>query len=205
MEEWKPVVGYEGLYEISNTGRVKSTERATTVYDERCSSLFQRFVAERMLKPVLKGIGYYQVSLCKESSDKPRTINHHIHRLVAEAFIDNPENKREVNHINGVKTDNNLNNLEWATTSENRKHAYATGLKSNRKGPDASDSKLTHQQVGDVYYSLKMKLADQNQLAVKYNVCQQSISNLWRKKRHGEFTDALDEFFYNEDAPFKLN
>jgi hypothetical protein len=79
----------------------------------------------RELKPILGRNGYYQVSLC--NSGKIKNVS--IHRLVASAFLNNDENKREVNHINGIKTDNRVQNLEWNTSSENRQHAFDTGLK----------------------------------------------------------------------------
>jgi hypothetical protein len=77
------------------------------------------------LKPILGNTGYCQVSLCNNGKIK----NYNIHRLIASAFLSNDENKREVNHINGIKTDNRLKNLEWNTSSENRQHAFNTGLK----------------------------------------------------------------------------
>ena len=79
----------------------------------------------RELKPILGRNGYYQVSLC--NSGKIKNVS--IHRLVASAFLNNDENNREVNHINGIKTDNRVQNLEWNTSSENRQHAFDTGLK----------------------------------------------------------------------------
>lgn len=69
--------------------------------------------------------GYFSMSLCYNGKIK----NHHFHRLKALKFIPNPENKKEVNHKNGIKTDNSFSNLEWVTPSENRLHAFATGLK----------------------------------------------------------------------------
>ena len=77
------------------------------------------------LVPVLdKGVGYYLVTLCYKGKQK----NKFIHRLLAEHFIDNPENKPVVNHIDGVKTNNNLSNLEWCTVKENSQHAVNLGL-----------------------------------------------------------------------------
>lgn len=110
MEEiWKNIDGYGGDYQISNLGRVRSNKSKT------CKILAGSFS---------KQSGYYQIVLYKNS--KPRL--HTIHRLVAEAFISNPLNKETVNHKNGIKTDNSIDNLEWATYSENLKHAFRTGL-----------------------------------------------------------------------------
>ena len=79
----------------------------------------------RELKPMLGRNGYYQVSLCNKGNIKRLSL----HRVIASTFLDNLDNKAQVNHINGIKTDNRLENLEWSTRSENMKHAYKNGLK----------------------------------------------------------------------------
>ncbi len=114
-ELWKDIQGYVGLYQISNLGRVKSLER----YKDNNGS--KQFCAERVLKQNYIG-QYLKVVLQKNSKQKMFLI----HRLVAEAFIPNPTNKPEVNHKDGVKTNNNVNNLEWSTYKYNSN--YGTGL-----------------------------------------------------------------------------
>lgn len=104
-ETYKTIKDYPN-YEVSDLGNVRNIKTG------------------RVLKPDYKG-GYQYAALCKEGKPK----SHLIHRLVASAFIPNPENKPQVNHVNGDKTDNHIENLEWATNSENQKHAIKTGLR----------------------------------------------------------------------------
>ena len=115
MEEiWKDIKGYEGIYQISNFGRVKSLiypkEKIMNIYNFR--------------RDEEKGKGYWRVRLIKNSSYK----YFFVHRLVAEAFIPNPNNYATVNHINGIKTDNRIDNLEWCSLKENIQKAWETGL-----------------------------------------------------------------------------
>lgn len=108
-EFWKDIKGYEGLYQVSNLCRVKT--------------LHNRYKGVEILKNETV-YGYQIISLHKDKVVK----THRIHRLVAQAFIDNPKNKPQVNHINGIKSDNRAVNLEWVTQSENMLHCYRTGL-----------------------------------------------------------------------------
>ena len=121
MEEiWKDIKGYEGLYQVSNLGRISSN---TGYIKRKDGRLF--FKEGRILKNTSSGVGYYQVKLCKDAIK----INIRNHRAVAEAFIPNPENKPEVNHIDGNKQNNRVDNLEWCSYNENLKHAYNNKLR----------------------------------------------------------------------------
>ena len=111
-EEWRDVVGYEGLYQVSDQGRVKSLERKVPKWDG------ERTVKERILKPSTDHYGYLMVNLCAGGKRKMFFV----HRLVCTAFHDNPENKLDVNHINENKTDNRACNLEWSTRRDNCNH-----------------------------------------------------------------------------------
>ena len=109
-EVWRDVKGYEGLYQVSSNGRVKSLER--TFIDKIGR---ERYVKECILKPGMDKGGYLRVGLC--DGEKRKTFK--VHRLVCEAYHENPDNKPQVNHINEIKTDNRACNLEWATAREN--------------------------------------------------------------------------------------
>jgi hypothetical protein len=102
MEQWRSIPGYEGIYQVSSEGRVKNAYG-------------------HVLKPEMARNGYKRIKFFDKKKFQ-------VHRLVALAFIPNPDNKEVVNHKNGIKTDNRVENLEWNTWSENVKHAYATGL-----------------------------------------------------------------------------
>ncbi len=106
MEQWKKIEGYDKYY-ISDLGRVRS----------------EKFITARILKPGLRS-GYPSVVLSKDNKQKNFTV----HRLVAIHFVENPEGKTQVNHINGIKEDSRAINLEWCTKKENTQHALSTGL-----------------------------------------------------------------------------
>jgi len=124
-EIWKDIKGYEGLYQVSNLGRVKSLDRMVKVYGKR-----KMKIDEKILKPAIKRDGYCTVTLLNQGKRKYSRI----HRLVAQQFIKNDYNKPEVNHKNGIKTDNRLENLEWMTTQENQNHSIYVLGKRGRLG-----------------------------------------------------------------------
>lgn len=119
-EVWKPVVGYEGFYEVSNLGGVRSLDR-TTLRDNRHGRQPTE-IKGRVMKQGIRS-GYYYVNLCVNDVRKKRTV----HSLVAEAFL-SWAGVREVNHKDGNKMNNYADNLEWCTRSENHKHALVNGL-----------------------------------------------------------------------------
>jgi len=109
LEIWKDVDGYENYYRVSNNGKVLSVIKSKHI----------------ILKQRVTKYGYCAVNIRNEQNKR----NVSVHRIVAIAFIPNPENKREVNHKDGIKTNNSIENLEWVTRSENCYHSYKTGLR----------------------------------------------------------------------------
>ena len=152
-EIWRDVAGYEGLYQVSNLGRIKSF-----------------YNGERILKIRLSFWGYLRTTLTCEH--KPKSF--FVHRLVAEAFIPNPESKREVNHINGIKSDNRVENLEW--------HAFTAGLQTMPRGEDSCRAKLTNEQA--LYIRENPDGLTGRQLAEKFDVDPQTISNVQLGKKY---------------------
>jgi hypothetical protein len=115
MEIWKDINGYEGYYQVSNQGNIRSLDRFDGVHDRQGT----------IIKPTLKQNGYLQVGLRKHRARKWFGV----HRLVAIHFIENPDNKPQVNHIDGNKLNNTVENLEWVTGKENQNHAARLGLR----------------------------------------------------------------------------
>ena len=119
-EIWKDIEGAEGLYKISNYGRVKTNKK-------RIGENSEIEFVDKILKGALTKLGYNRTKVCYRNG-KFKMFS--THRLVAKHFIPNPDNKPEINHIDGIKTNNHVSNLEWCTRSENMKHAVQLGLRS---------------------------------------------------------------------------
>ncbi|MEL7409252.1 MAG: NUMOD4 domain-containing protein, partial [Cyanobacteria bacterium J06558_2] len=120
-EYWLDIPNYEGYYQVSNYGNVRSLDR---VIKEKTGKI--QTLKGQVLKARINRSGYYHIGLSKNGT----RITFAIHQLVAQAFIPNPDSKKTVNHIDGNKLNNSLSNLEWSTYSENLEHAYKTGLRS---------------------------------------------------------------------------
>lgn len=170
MEIWKDIKGYENLYQVSNQGRVKSLPKI-----RNCNS-GKTITKEIILKGGKNRDGYFHVILTKEYNRS--TIK--IHRLVALHFIPNPLDLPEVNHKDGVKSNNNDWNLEWCTSSHNQLHAFSAGLQVMRKGIECYNSKLTDSDVIEIR-SLN-GIIKQKKLAERFGVSFQLISKIQLNK-----------------------
>lgn len=134
-EFWKDLVGYEGLYQVSTLGNIRSIDRI-----EKCGSFF-RHRKGKVLKQVINRGGYCQVTLTKDG----KGCSKEVHRLIAKTFIENEYNLPEVNHIDCDKTNNSVDNLEWVSREDNTKHAMEHDLKPH--GDKHKSSKLKQSQV----------------------------------------------------------
>ena len=157
MEEWKDIVGYEGIYQVSSLGKV------TSDYGE--DFVKSIFTYKKIIKPQQKN-KYKAVWLYKPKGRKEC----YIHRLVAKAFIPNPENKPCVNHIDGNKDNNRVENLEWCTYKENQHHAIRTGLHYKRI--------LTNEDIINIRASKETSAS----LAAKYNYDSSGICKIRKNK-----------------------
>lgn len=164
MEIWKPAVGYEDNYEVSNLGRIRNRKGY-------------------VMKPALRKDGYHWIYLASKTAPN----NASVHRLVAKAFIPNPDNKPQVNHKDGNKTNNCVSNLEWVTQSENVRHAYANGLISD-KSPEgvanivaaARKSLKKYCNIPIICENTGQEFESMHHAAVYYNVDDTTIQNIVR-------------------------
>ena len=171
IEEWRPVVGYEGLYEVSNLARIRSLDRVI----ERSKSANGRGdlpLKGKMMKLTMGMKGYLVVSFSKNGKRKQLKI----HRIVALAFVPLRQGKNTVNHKRGIKTDNLPDKIEWCTDLENTEHAFRTGLmKPPDHGEKSNLSKLTDSKVLEIRKLYDENRETKNELAKKFKVTYSNI------------------------------
>jgi hypothetical protein len=170
-EIWKPVKDYDGLYEISNLGRLK---KLSYTYNSPFLGIVE--VKEKIISGAKKD-GYRQALLFKDGKSKFKMI----HRLVAIAFLKYDKNRLFINHKNLIKNDNRVENLEWVTTQENIIHAHSFGHIVMPKGDKSVNSKISEK---DVNYIRKNKdNKTQIDLSKQFNISQSLISKIINNKR----------------------
>lgn len=174
---WYDVKSHEETHQVTRCGRVRVKDRQV-IRSRKYNGIWKKSVYLKRghdLKPSLTGDGYFQITLDNTTFK--------VHRWVAETFIPNPDNKSQVNHINGIKTDNRVENLEWCTPRENVKHSYRTGLACN-KGERHPRSKLTDSLVRE--FRERCEAGEKiTQIAREYNLHHSTVQkavrgNHWR-------------------------
>lgn len=159
MEIFLPIEGFEKKYQISNSGKIRNSKN-------------------QILKPCIGNNGYSHVALWKDKKGNTKDI----HSLVASTFISKKFGIQQINHINGIKTDNRVENLEWVSPRSNMEHAIRTGLRRD-SGEKSSNSKLTESQVIEIrrlYFSDEMTAVE---IAKKYSINKCYIHLILRNKR----------------------
>jgi hypothetical protein len=152
MENWKDIKSYEGIYQASDLGNLRSLN-------------YKRTGKIQVLKPALDNKGYLRTAFMKDGILK--TVK--VHRVIAQTFLNTIDDKNQVNHINGIKTDNNLINLEWCNNTENQNHAIKIGLVKQKSGNLHHKTKHSDELIIKIYNEYKNG-ASKRSLAKKYNV-----------------------------------
>ncbi|EPT8324471.1 HNH endonuclease [Providencia rettgeri] len=177
--DWRKVVGLSGAYEVNSQGKVRSLPKKVV----RSNGTIQRFKGT-VLSIFNNSSGYPCVRISDSETGKRFILR--CHRAVAEAFIPNPDNKPEVNHIDGDKSNSDLSNLEWVTPKENRKHAWDIGLRNtshlpNKIGEEKINAKLTDEKVIEMR-KLRLSGMTFGSIASIYNVSKNTCINAIKGK-----------------------
>jgi hypothetical protein len=172
MEIWKDIIGYERLYQVSNMGNVKTLARLHGQGNPYMKK-------ERLLKPPTNSTGYKQVTLYKDK----KGVIHSVHKLVATAFLEREPHHQVVNHKDGIKANNTVENLEWCTYGQNQAHAIRTGLIRIHRGENHYASKLTNAQRDEIV-RLRLSGMKQKEIGAIFGIDQRHVSRITLSHPH---------------------
>lgn len=172
VEEWRDIPQMQG-YQASSLGEIRSVSR------EVLWKFGVRKRKGRILKPYINQRGYPEVRI---TIGPYRQISQVVHKLIMRAFSDKPFPKAQVNHINGIKTDNRLENLEWCTQSENQLHAWRIGLKRDLTGDKNPNAKIKPDDVKFIRENYSRKSLNQKKLADMFGISQTHVSLILKNK-----------------------
>jgi len=171
VEEWRDIMGYEGYYQVSNHGRVRSLDRTVPHINGGIKNIKGKLLAQFKLPT-----GYKQINLCRTGIQR---CQEYVHTLVLITFNGLPPTPtHECNHKNGVKSDNHINNLEWVTHSENMIHAHHTLNIHRARGESVNGAKLTEAKVLKIRGLYTTGDYTQKELAIAFEVGQSSIGDV---------------------------
>lgn len=194
-EVWKPVVGFEGAYEVSNLGGVRSLDRICTGPSGR-----QRKRKGQPMRPTQNNDGHLRIRLCNETGSKL----YFVHRLVAEAFCHKPAGCDICNHLDGNTSNNASSNLEWTTVRGNSAHAYLTGLAKGRKGMDHHLHLLSDEDVREIIKRL-CKGESHASIARDYPVSHATVTMINKGAQWSHIkVDGCEGYPYHTRIPSRL-
>jgi len=174
MEKWKDIPGFEGYYQASNKGRIRSIDRPVKQWGDAI-----QIKKGKILSPAISRIGYCVCALSRNN----KLSSYPVHRLIALAWLGLPDkNNNEINHKDGIKTNNNIENLEWSNRTDNLRHSVRLGLMRYNYGQDHHNSKLTNLQRRIIYLERKNGSTLTN-LANKYNVHFSTIARICERQK----------------------
>jgi hypothetical protein len=178
---WKYIEEYGRRYMIKTDGTVVSLTRKIGLKNGR-----ERLVKTKTIKPRVNNCGYLSIRLSKDGVCK----THFVHRLIAQAFIPNPDNHSQVNHISGDKLDNRIENLEWVTSAQNAKHAYDTGLNSNKGVNHTEAQPIFDKESGETFDTIR-------QMSLYYGINYNTLRNALNGYSEFPINSALQKnYFY---------
>lgn len=176
MEEiWRDIPLYDGQYQISSFGNFRSVYRKIS----RGKGFIPKIIYKNHLYKLFDCGGYLQVTAKQNNVQK--TIK--IHKLVAEVFIPNPNHYPEINHKNGISTDNRIENLEWCNRQQNMRHAHKMGLMNMERGEERYNVKLTDEKVKEIKMLREKNKISTRKLAKMFDISRSTILDILRERR----------------------